>query len=260
MEKTIPSSQNLRKKQELVFNEVISRIKAEVKDSDVYFIVDETCDVKQRKVVNLLVGRINENRYSPPMLIDVQFYESVDSKVIQKSILKCCKIIWPDAIAYEKLHLILTDRAKYMVKANEEIKLNQLFYPNVNHITCLAHALHNVCSLIQEHYKSTNSLISNMKKLLIKSNDRKRDFKAMTGLTKLRPVPIQTRWGTWLDTANYYITNFNKVKEFIRSYKPKSKSAAKAELDILFNEEFIEVEEELQELRKIIKKIEYLQV
>jgi len=112
-----------------------------------------------------------------------------------------------------------------MLKAVEEIKKNSLFYPNVSHITCLAHALSLVACEVQSKYCLVNKYLSDCNKFLFKSNKRKLDFKAQTN-HRLPPTPIQTRWGTWLRAADYHMKNYTKVTQFILSYKPDSKSEA----------------------------------
>jgi len=112
-----------------------------------------------------------------------------------------------------------------MVKAMEEIKRNSLMFPNVNHITCLAHALNLVANEIQKQYHLVNKFLSDSKKFLLKSNKRRQDFISKTGLT-LPPTPVLTRWGTWLKTVDFYLLNYTKVKQFILTYKPDSKSEA----------------------------------
>jgi hypothetical protein len=55
-------------------------------------------------------------------------------------------------------------------------------------------------------------------KLLLKALKLQRQFKEKTSL----PLPSKiclTRWGTWLNTAFYYIENFDKIKLFINSTK-----------------------------------------
>lgn len=112
-----------------------------------------------------------------------------------------------------------------MVKAVAELKKNSLIFPNVQHVTCLAHALSLVAEQIRLKYALVNKYLADSKAFLLKSNKRKYDFKLRTGLP-LPPVPVITRWGTWLDAADYHLRNFSLIKEFILTYKPSSKSAA----------------------------------
>ena len=89
--------------------------------------------------------------------------------------------MWNGDIQYDKLKLVVSDQASYMLKAIQSIKMNGM-YPNINHITCLIHALHKVCGNIREENKQVNKLISAMKKILRKSNKQKVVFRQQTGL------------------------------------------------------------------------------
>ena len=156
-----------------------------------------------------MVGLLNGTQ-SESMLANVCFFESNDNKTVQKAIMETCH---QDNI-YSHVHLILSDEARYMVKAMEEIKRNSLMFPNVNHITCLAHALNLVANEIQKQYHLVNKFLSDSKKFLLKSNKRRQDFISKTGPT-LPPTPVLTRWGTWLKSVDFYLLNYTKVKQFI---------------------------------------------
>ncbi len=86
------------------------------------------------------------------------------------------------------------------------------FFPNLNHVTCLAHALHRVCLKIAEENQEINSLISLFKSIMAKSPLREYQFQQKTGLY-LPVKPALTRWGTWLSAAYYYAQNYTKIKD-----------------------------------------------
>ncbi|KAK4879604.1 hypothetical protein RN001_007750 [Aquatica leii] len=70
-----------------------------------------------------------------------------------------------------------------MVKAAKTLKI---LYPNLVHVTCIAHALN-------------------------KHQDVFRHTKNNAG-TPLPPEPVVTRCGTWLETAKFYANNFESFK------------------------------------------------
>ena len=91
---TIPSETTLRRRVGAVAQEKIEKIKLEIGDKNVYFIVDETCDKECRNVVNILVGTLNR-KPSRAMLLDVQFQTCINNETIQDATLKACSILWP---------------------------------------------------------------------------------------------------------------------------------------------------------------------
>lgn len=163
--------------------------------------------------------------------------------------METCKVLFPGTNVYDRLVLILSDQAKYMVKAMQEIKRNTLIFPNVCHVTCLAHALNVVASEIQKQFVLVNKYLAESKKFLLKSNKRKFDFVSKTGLS-LPPTPVLTRWGTWLKAVAFHLNNYSVVKSFILSYKPDSKSEAFELIKKMMSGS--KLEKDLYELRKFV--------
>jgi hypothetical protein len=102
--------------------------------------------------------------------------------------------LWPDGIQYERVRVLYSDAAAYMVKAGHSLKV---FYPNLLHITCLAHGLNRVCELIRTEYPLVNELIANVKKVFLKAPLRVEVFKTSLPDVPMPPEPIITRWNTW---------------------------------------------------------------
>ncbi|XP_067135862.1 uncharacterized protein [Centruroides vittatus] len=232
----------LRAHQKTIFNSVTEKIKDEINGHDVYFIVNETSDKVQRKVANVLLGKLNGEK-AKSMLIDVAFHSTVDI-IIQECILNVSRKMWPNDLKYSKLKLIVTDRAKYTMKAASEIKKNSLIFPNVHHVTCLAHALHNV---------AFNKFAYIRNEVFVKSRVRQNDFKNATGVSNLPPEPIVTRWGSWLNAAKYNIDNFDTVECFILNYKRKSHLNARNVSVKLLQEKKVSLKKELFDLRNLVK-------
>ena len=81
------------------------------------------------------------------------------------------------------------------------------------HVKCLAHALHRVAEEVRGSYPEVDKLIANGKKIFIKSPLRVQKFKEEAPTLPLPPQPTVTRWGTWLDAANYYCTNYSQIEK-----------------------------------------------
>ena len=141
-----------------IYEDTIERIRNKCSGKDVYFIVDETTDPRSRFCTNIMVGTLDGGR-EKAMLLNVCFHDRNDNQAVQQSVLESCRLLWPSLIPYPHLVLIISDQAKYMLKAVEEIKKNSLFYPNVSHVTCLAHALSLVACEIQSKYCLVNKYL-----------------------------------------------------------------------------------------------------
>lgn len=61
--------------------------------------------------------------------------------------------------------LVVTDGAPYMVSAMRSLKI---LYPQMLHVTCLAHGLNRVADFIRLYFENVNSLIANCKAVFLK--------------------------------------------------------------------------------------------
>ena len=59
----------------------------------------------------------------------------------------------------------------------------EIFYPNLIHATCLAHALSLVTEIIRHQYEDLNGLISSVKKTFLKAHFRIQVSGSLTGLS-----------------------------------------------------------------------------
>jgi hypothetical protein len=96
------------------------------------------------------------------------------------------------------------------------------------HLTCLALALHRVAEEVRGSYPEVDQLIANGKKIFIKSPLRVQKFKEETPTLPIPPLPIVTRWGTWLDAANYYCINYSEIEKIFNTFGTKDSSSIKS--------------------------------
>ncbi|XP_050061427.1 uncharacterized protein LOC126551598 [Aphis gossypii] len=126
-------------------------------------------------------------------------------------------ILWPDVVLHDNVLLFVSDAAPYMVKAGKALNA---FFPKMIHITCLAHAFHRIAETIRSKFIKVDELISTVKKIFLKAPSRIETFKNMYPDLSLPPQPIVTRWGTWLNAANYYCQNFKEIKNIVDKLDP----------------------------------------
>jgi len=215
----IPSARTVRKTYvPQNYENTLNKVRKIVGLNYIYLIVDETSDVKNRYVVNVLVGILNGEK-SKPMLLSTTFINQTNCKTISQCVIDSMIKLYNGPPLYDKLWLIVTDRASYMLKAIKQLKDT---FPNLNHITCIVHALHRV-NLVIKNNNEVNELISLFKEIMVKSPLREHNFQNETGLP-LPPKPVITRWNTWLLAAFYYDENYVKIKEFIEKLRDSSKA------------------------------------
>jgi len=158
-----------------VYGKTIDKIRETIGENDYFLIVDETQNVCQKYVVNILIGSLN-GKFSKPMLIKCQEIESAKHSAILQAINNALTKTFPNGIDYEKFKLLVTNQAKIMFKVGNVLKET---YCNLNHITFIVHALHRVCEKIREGNQLVDKFISLMKKVLRKSAYRQQLSGAM---------------------------------------------------------------------------------
>ena len=201
-----PTVYACRKQVSAIFEKEKKQIIDAVSEKKVFLIIDEA-NVGGTKYFNVLVGD-----YEKPDKTWLWDCVPLDCNLDNG---KVCQLV-DDAIRELSIQrsnflLLISDAARYMTLAGSVLKsLN----PNLFHVTCAAHLLHNCAMKIQSFFKEIYSVIATMKALTIKNKDRRNQF-AEIGLSI--PHPVITRWGTWLTAAVWYSHNFPKVKEIIDS-------------------------------------------
>lgn len=73
--------------------------------------------------------------------------------------------LFQTGVQYDKVLLVLTDAASYMLKAMESL---QVLFPKMLHLTCLSHGLHRVAEFVRTKFTEVNQLISKTKAIFVK--------------------------------------------------------------------------------------------
>lgn len=214
----LPSETTARRHVESLHNSTLERIRIEVGEQPIYVVVDESCDYLNRSVCNVIVGILSNTSTTKTYLIHCAVLPSTNHSTIAKAVNDALLLLWDGKLHYDRLWLLLSDAASYMIKMGTGLKV---LYPNVIHITCIAHALHRVAEVVRDQFPDVNELITTGKQIFVKASARREDFRSKTSLP-LPPKAVITRWGTWLQTAFYYASNFEKVKNYISEMADES--------------------------------------
>lgn len=230
----LPSQSNARDKiVNDLFDEKMNQIRSITKDKYLWGTVDETTDASGRYIANFLVGvlssdlELSKQRY----LINTAVLDRTNHATIAKFVDESLSLLGTD-FKKDNFLLLVTDAAPYMLKA---AGLLRTFYVNMIHLTCLAHGLHRVCEFIRSKFESVDKLISNCKKVFLKSPSRTNIFREKLPGVPLPPRPVITRWGTWMTAAFYYAQYFNEVKEVLDELQDEDCAAIPKARDLLNN-------------------------
>jgi Protein of unknown function (DUF 659) len=211
--KSIPDQSTLRKTYvHECYEDTLCEIRTYASNKKIWISIDETTDTMGRYIANTVIGTLELCHPGKDFLLDSTVLEKANSGTIVRCFEQSLSLLWPGGIQRENVLLFLSDAAPYMVKAGKALKL---LYSKMEHVTCLAHALHRVAEEIRNIFPKVNDLISNAKKIFLKAPYRLQIFKTIAPNIPLPPQPILTRWGTWLNAAMYYSEHYVLIKQVV---------------------------------------------
>lgn len=98
---------------------------------------------------------------------------------------------------------LITNAVRYMMLIGLVLKI---FYPKFFHVTCVAHVLHNAAMAIRSHFSAVDNLIACVKAATLK----KGKCRLCLSDIGIPPVPVITRWVTWLTAGFCYTDNLSR--------------------------------------------------
>lgn len=118
--KHIPDESLLRKNYlSHCYNKTLSNIRNEIGDNNIWFAVDETTDINGRYVANLLVGILKSNNTCRSFLLSCKVLEKTNHSTVSRFVNDGLKLLWLFGGNDEKVLLMLSDAASYMVKTGQ---------------------------------------------------------------------------------------------------------------------------------------------
>ncbi|XP_018496631.1 uncharacterized protein LOC100905696 [Galendromus occidentalis] len=229
----LPDHTTLRKHYlKKLYEGTIHRIRSAIGDKRIWVSIDETTDAKGQYVVNTVIGCLTAEESSTPYLIDSEIVERTNHATTAQAFMNSLNLLWPEGIQHNKVLLFVSDAAPYMKKAAAGLKV---LFPNMIHVTCLAHGIHRVCEEIRVLFPEVDSIIANVKKIFLKAPPRIRVLRATAPNVPSPPEPILTRWGTWLSAALYYARHLEDIRRVLEELDESEAAAIKKSKDLLLN-------------------------
>ena len=205
--KEIPMESTLRQGYvDDIYIETVDKIKLEILNKNIWVSIDETTDIEGRYIANVVVGTLELDRPGKQFLINCAELEKTNFSTISKLFDDSSQLM---NIQRDQVLLFLTDAAPYMVKSAKMLKA---LYSKMIHVTCAAHGLHRVAEEVRGQFKSVDKVIASVKKTFRKAPSRVQLFKSKAPEISLPPEPVITRWGTWINAANYYCDNLSTIR------------------------------------------------
>ncbi|XP_068085018.1 uncharacterized protein [Anabrus simplex] len=194
--------------------------------------VDETTDSSGRKVGNVVVDVLKNDKTAceHSYLLACKEMLAANHVTIARLFNEAMHLLWPKDITYDHVLLFLTDNAAYMKKAAESLSVS---FPKMIHVTCVVHALHRLCETLRAQHPQVDKLVSNGKNVFVKAPSTIDLFKEKNPDLALNPLPIVTRWGTWLSAVVYYADNFESFASVVNALDKNDVSSIEILQEIL---------------------------
>ena len=197
-----------------LFEAHFSAMKAILKDQPVSITADETTDVRDHSILNVVATVRGQ-----PYLINVVKMEACNNSTFSQAIIQS---VTGAGIAFDQLIAIVSDSAAYCKKAYRDVL--SVVFTKSTHVLCLAHVV-NLAAEVFQHFsdfKHTADLVAMIKSSMFKKPGRKRryltylsDFIASSEV-KLPPVPVSTRWNSWFEAVIYHATRVHLYEGFTK--------------------------------------------
>ena len=232
-----------------ISNEVIENMKKVIGNNDIFVMSDST-PMKGFNVENVIIGVLS-TAPTRPILIQCNITkESMTGEHISNIISNSLdKFFIDDANYHHRVRFFLSDQAKSMIKCGEFLKEK---YKNMMHLSCVVHALHNVCVTIINSTFHIKPFVYLMNSILSNNIKHFSYFKEIFG--KPIPTPVMTRFGSFLHVSYFYYENFLKLEPFLRKVllnkKPADKAAYYISIEKLLINNFNNLYNELKDLYK----------
>lgn len=195
---TVPSDTLLRQKYvPTLYDKCIEELRSKVGNKHIWVSIDETTDCEDRLVANFVFGLMEDVGEDSPergkcYLLNMAEVNAANASEMAAFFNNSLLLLWPNGILYfyinknhysiacvkltiniffqtgiqyDKILLVLTDAAAYMIACMTSL---QVLFPNMLHLTCLVHGLHRLAEFVRTKFANVNALISSTKSVFLK--------------------------------------------------------------------------------------------
>ncbi|KAJ4430755.1 hypothetical protein ANN_19346 [Periplaneta americana] len=197
------------------YEKYLSEVKCKLQNEKIWVSVDEGMNSVGHHVANVVVAALSAECCCRPYLLMGEVLERVNYSSICELFDSAMVFLWPSCVQFENVLLYVTDAASYMKKS---AKFLETRYPNMIHVTCVAHACHRLAEEVRAQFPDVNRLIANAKKkVFVKTPHRVSQFKQQCSQVPSPPCSV-IRWGSLLNACIYCSDIFESVKNVIQSF------------------------------------------
>jgi hypothetical protein len=116
----------------------MKNIRSNIGDAFIWVVVDETTDCVCRFIANLVAGKLDTEVPSNPHLVCSKVLHHSNHSTVARFVNDGPKLLWPARVHEEKVLILYSDAAAYMLQVATALKV---FFLHLINFTCLAYGL-----------------------------------------------------------------------------------------------------------------------
>jgi len=133
---------------EIIYNEILSKIRDVIEIGPIWISVDETTNVDGSYIASAILRKLR-SKPSKQFLINCGELNKCNHQMVTRFFNDTMGLLWLQAVKYENVLLFLTDAALYMLKTGNILTT---FYPKMLHLTCVHTKFHRVAKTVRVQF------------------------------------------------------------------------------------------------------------
>ena len=130
---------------------------------------------------------------------------------------------------FDPFRLFVTDGISYNVAAYNNLRA---MYTRLEFIICYAHMQALLGGSVSVKYEDVNDEVKIIKKVFEKCPRRVEEWTNF-GVREKLPLPVLTRWGTWITSVEYLSKHYTAMKNFLISIPVNESKAARKTTELM---------------------------
>nr|XP_040577389.1 uncharacterized protein LOC121126151 [Lepeophtheirus salmonis] len=183
--KKLPCRNSMNRLVNLVSKNVITKIKKDVEEKDLFIAVNETKENQDQSISAIMIGPIDTYFQTRPYLVNLTDITLDYADNIAEFVLQSILLILGEDFDQARLKVFITDGTPCSKRAGEDL---QRLYPQLEHITCVPEESFNTTELALNNLPPTNELIAELKKTFLKAGQSKQSL-----ITMMEALHTQSR-------------------------------------------------------------------
>lgn len=189
---------------------------AALKEKKVAVMSDETTDKKGRAIYVVLLSTVEPTEKQERYVAAVTSIDNVNGRSCARAISDALQDMEVD---YSQVVAFVSDSAKYMTTCFNGLSI---LLPNeAIQVQCWAHKINLLGALLKDNLPELNQVVIAVKHVFLNARKKRHSFKQFLeerGSTAcLFPIPVPTRWNSWLTSVEWLADNWEILFLFLQS-------------------------------------------